>query len=136
MEDNKNNLGVSQPEEEFNIQEVLFRYLIHWPWFVASVLICVACAFGYLKIATPIYNVSATVLIKEDKKSGGASMTSELEKVGLGGMMTSTNGVDNEIEVLKSKSIALEVVEQLNLYVTYRDEDEFPKKSYIVLLRS
>ena len=128
MEDNKNNLGVSQPEEEFNIQEVLFRYLIHWPWFVASVLICVACAFGYLKIATPIYNVSATVLIKEDKKSGGASMTSELEKVGLGGMMTSTNGVDNEIEVLKSKSIALEVVEQLNLYVTYRDEDEFPKK--------
>ena len=128
MEENKNVVGTPQPEEDFNIQEVLFRYLIHWPWFVASVLFCVICAFAYLKIATPVYNVSATVLIKDDKKGGGASMTSELEKIGLAGMVTSTNGVDNEIEVLKSKSLSLEVVEQLNLYITYRDEDEFPKK--------
>ena len=49
MEDNKNNLGTQQPEEEVNIQEILFRYLIHWPWFVASVLFCVVCAFAYLK---------------------------------------------------------------------------------------
>ena len=128
MEENKNVVGTPQPEEDFNIQEVLFRYLIHWPWFVASVLFCVICAFAYLKIATPVYNVSATVLIKDDKKGGGASMTSELEKIGLAGMVTSTNGVDNEIEVLKSKSLSLEVVEQLTLYITYRDEDEFPKK--------
>lgn len=127
MEENKNNVG-TQPEEDFNIQEILFRYLIHWPWFVGSVLFCVACAFGYLKLATPIYQVSATVMIKDDKKGGGSSMTSELEKMGLAGMVTSTNGVDNEIEVLKSKSLAHEVVNQLNLYVTYRDEDEFPKK--------
>ena len=101
MEENKNNVG-TQPEEDFNIQEILFRYLIHWPWFVGSVLFCVACAFGYLKLATPIYQVSATVMIKDDKKGGGSSMTSELEKMGLAGMVTSTNGVDNEIEVLKS----------------------------------
>ncbi len=128
MEENRNKVGTPQPEEEFNIQEILFRYLIHWPWFVGSVLFCVICAFAYLKVATPIYNVSATVLIKDDKKGGGASMTSELEKMGLAGMVTSTNGVDNEIEVLKSKSLALEVVEQLNLYITYHDEDQFPKK--------
>lgn len=127
MEENKNNVG-TQPEEDFNIQEILFRYLIHWPWFVGSVLFCVACAFGYLKLATPIYQVSATVLIKDDKKGGGSSMTSELEKMGLAGMVTSTNGIDNEIEVLKSKSLAHEVVNQLNLFVTYHDEDEFPKK--------
>ena len=128
MEENKNNVGTPQPEEELNIQELLFRYLIHWPWFVASVLFCVVCAFAYLKIATPVYNVSATVLIKDEKKGGGASVASELEKMGLAGMVTSTNGVDNEIEVLKSKSLAQEVVNQLNLYVTYRDEDEFPPK--------
>ena len=127
MEDNKKNVGTPQPEE-VNIQEILFRYLIHWPWFVASVLICVACAFGYLKIATPIYNVSATVLIKDESKGGGATMASEMEKMGLGGMMTSASNVDNEIEVLKSKSLALEVVEQLNLYVSYWNEDNWLKK--------
>ena len=128
MEENRNTVGAPQPEEEVNIQEILFRYLIHWPWFVASVLICVACAFVYLKIATPIYNVSATVLIKDESKGGGATMASEMEKMGLGGMMTSASNVDNEIEVLKSKSLALEVVEQLNLYVSYWNEDNWTKK--------
>ena len=128
MEENRNNVGAPQPEEEVNIQELLFRYLIHWPWFVASVLFCVVCAFGYLKIATPVYNVSATVLIKDESKGGGATMASEMEKMGLGGMMTSASNVDNEIEVLKSKSLALEVVEQLNLYVSYWSEDNWPKK--------
>ena len=128
MEENRNNVNPQQPEEEVNIQEILFRYLIHWPWFVASVLFCVVCAFAYLKVATPVYNVSATVLIKDESKGGGATMASEMEKMGLGGMMTSASNVDNEIEVLKSKSLALEVVEQLNLYVSYWNEDNWPKK--------
>ena len=128
MEENRNNVNPQQPEEEVNIQELLFRYLIHWPWFVASVLFCVICAFAYLKVATPIYNVSATVLIKDEDKGGGATMASELEKMGLGGMMNTKSNVDNEVEVLKSKSLALEVVEQLNLYVSYRNEDSWISK--------
>ena len=128
MEENRNNVTPQQPEEEVNIQELLFRYLIHWPWFVASVLFCVVCAFAYLKVATPVYNVSATVLIKDEDKGGGATMASELEKMGLGGMMNTKSNVDNEIEVLKSKSLALEVVEQLNLYVSYRNEDGWLSK--------
>ena len=131
MEENRNNVTPQQPEEEVNLQELLFRYLIHWPWFVASVLFCVVCAFAYLKVATPIYNVSATVLIKDEDKGGGATMASELEKMGLGGMMNTKSNVDNEVEVLKSKSLALEVVEQLNLYVTYQNEDGWlPKEMY------
>ena len=128
MEENRNNMTPQQPEEEVNLQELLFRYLIHWPWFVASVLFCVVCAFAYLKVATPIYNVSATVLIKDEDKGGGATMASELEKMGLGGMMNTKSNVDNEVEVLKSKSLALEVVEQLNLYVSYRNEDGWLSK--------
>ncbi len=128
MEENRNNVTPQQPEEEVNIQELLFRYLIHWPWFVASVLFCVVCAFAYLKIATPVYNVSATVLIKDEDKGGGATMASELEKMGLGGMMNTKSNVDNEVEVLKSKSLALEVVEQINLYVTYQNEDGWISK--------
>ena len=123
IDENNVKAGNAQPEEEMNIQELLFRYLIHWPWFVVSVMFCLICAFAYLNIATPIYNVSATVLIKDDKKGGGATMASELEKMGLGGMMNTKSNVDNEVEVLQSKSLALEVVEQLNLYVSYRNED-------------
>ncbi|WP_289752915.1 GumC family protein [Bacteroides acidifaciens] len=128
MIEGKKENRVEQPEEQVNIQEILFRYLIHWPWFVVSVIICIACAWGYLRLATPVYNISATVLIKDDKKGGGASMSSELEKMGLDGFVSSSNNVDNEIEVLKSKSLAREVVNNLGLFVTYKDEDEFPSR--------
>lgn len=117
-----------QPEEQINIQEILFRYLIHWPWFVGSIIICIACAWGYLRLTTPIYNVSATVLMKDEKKGGGANVSSELEKIGMTGFISSSSNIDNEIEVLRSKSLAREVVSRLGLFVTYMDEDKFPKR--------
>lgn len=127
IDERKDKLG-EQSEEQVNIQELLFRYLIHWPWFVISIIICIACAWGYLRLTTPIYNISATVLIKDEKKGGGASMSSDLEKMGLEGFISSSSNVDNEIEVLRSKSLAREVVNNLGLFVTYMDEDEFPSK--------
>ena len=125
MIEEKNKKRVEQSEEQVNIQELLFRYLIHWPWFVVSVIICLAVAWGYLRLTTPVYNISATVLIKDEKKGGGANMSSELERMGLDGFVSSSNNVDNEIEVLRSKSLAGEVVNRLGLFVTYMDEDEF-----------
>ena len=119
---------VTQSEEQINIQEILFRYLIHWPWFVVSVIVCIALAWGYLRLTTPVYNVSATVLIKDEKKGGGANMSSELEKMGLNGFVSSSSNIENEIEVLTSRTLAREVVSSLGLFVTYMDEDCFPKK--------
>ena len=115
-------------EEQINIQEIFFRYLIHWPWFVVSVIVCVALAWGYLRLTTPVYNISATVLIKDEKKGGGANMSSELEKMGLNGFVSSSSNIENEIEVLKSRTLAREVVSSLGLFVTYMDEDKFPNK--------
>lgn len=128
MIEEKKERHIEPDENQFNIQEIIFRYLIHWPWFVASVILCVILAWAYLYIATPVYNISATVLIKDEEKGGGAGMSSELERMGLDGFMSSSKNVDNEIEVLRSKSLAREVVNQMNLYVTYRDEDGFPAK--------
>lgn len=114
-------------DEKVDYRELLFKYLIHWPWFAGAVVICLIGAWGYLRITTPVYNISATVMIKDDKK-GGAGMAPELEDLGLSGLMKSSKNIDNEIEVLRSKTLVKEVVNQLNLFVTYKDEDEFPAK--------
>ncbi len=127
VEERKERTG-AQSEEQINIQEILFRYLIHWPWFVVSVIVCVALAWGYLRLTTPIYNISATVLIKDEKKGGGANMSSELEKMGLNGFVSSSSNIENEIEVLSSRTLAREVVSSLGLFVTYMDKDEFPQR--------
>ena len=115
-------------EEKIDFQEILFKYLFHWPWFVGTVVVFLLGAWLYLRMATPVYNISATVLIKDDKKGGGAGMASELENLGLDGLISSSQNIDNEIEVLRSKTIAKEVVIDLNLYISYKDEDEFPAK--------
>ena len=120
----ENNMN-EQDEEKINYQELLFRYIIHWPWFVASVLICLIGAWVYLHFQTPVYQVSASIMIKDDKKGGGST---DLENLGIGGVITSTQSIDNEIEVLRSKTILKEVVNNLELYITYYDEDEFPEK--------
>ena len=129
MKENSYDNNMSElDEEKVNYQELFFRYIIHWPWFVVSVLACLIGAWVYLHFQTPVYQVSASIMIKDDKKGGGGGSTSDLENLGIGGMITSTQSIDNEIEVLRSKTILKEVVNNLELYITYYDEDEFPKK--------
>lgn len=121
---------VKEPKEEnIDVKELLFKYLIHWPWFVGTVVACLIAAWVYLYMSTPVYNISATVLIKDDKKGGSAGMLSGLESLGLDGMISSSQNIDNEIEVLRSKTIVKEVVEDLGLYISYADKDEFPSRN-------
>ena len=115
-------------DKEIDIKELLFKYLIHWPWFVGTVVACLIAAYVYLYVATPVYNISATVLIKDDKKGGASNNVGGLDELGLSGLITSSQSIDNEIEVLRSKTLVKEVVSYLNLYVTYQDEDLIPSK--------
>ena len=129
MKETDFNEAQESKEENIDVKELLFKYLIHWPWFVGTVVVCLIAAWVYLYMSTPVYNISATVLIKDDKKGGSAGMLSGLESLGLDGMISSSQNIDNEIEVLRSKTIAKEVVEDLGLYISYTDEDEFPSRN-------
>ena len=129
MKETDFNEAQESKEENIDVKELLFKYLIHWPWFVGTVVVCLIAAWVYLYMSTPVYNISATVLIKDDKKGGSAGMLSGLESLGLDGMISPSQNIDNEIEVLRSKTIVKEVVENLGLYISYTDEDEFPSKN-------
>ena len=129
MKETDFNEAKDSKEESIDVKELLFKYLIHWPWFVGTVAVCLIAAWAYLHMSTPVYIISAAVLIKDDKKGGGAGMSTELENLGLDGLISSSQNIDNEIEVLRSKTIAKEVVEDLGLYISYVDEDEFPSKN-------
>ena len=116
-------------DEKIDIQQLLFKYIIHWPWFVGAVLVCLIGAWIYLRMATPVYNISATVLIKDDKKGGNTGSMVGLEELGLSGLISSSQNIYNELEVLRSKTLVKEVINLLNLYVSYTDEDGFPSKN-------
>lgn len=112
-----------EKEEKTDYRALFFRYIIRWPWFVGSVIACLLCAWLYLRYATPMYNISATILIKDDKKGGaiGGNLNA-FEDIGI---FSSTKNIDNEIEILRSKSLIKTVVNELGLYINYSAEGSF-----------
>mgnify|MGYP001040213022 FL=1 len=104
-------------EEQIDFKASLFKYIIRWPWFVASVIVCMACAWIYLKQSTPAYNINASIIIKDEKKGGMlGNEFSGLEDLGL---LNPSKNIDNEIEILQSKSLIKDVVNELGLYINY-----------------
>ena len=104
-------------EEQIDFKASLFKYIIRWPWFVASVIVCMACAWIYLKQSTPAYNINASIIIKDEKKGGMlGNEFSGLEDLGL---LNPSKNIDNEIEILQSKSLIKDVVNELGLYIDY-----------------
>ena len=111
--DNKN----IENQEEINIQGMIEPFLRKWQWFVLSVVMVLFLTFIFLKIKSPIYKISSTILIKEAKSSGGGKDDLEMGLLGelsvFGGM--GSNSVENELEILKSKKLMRDVVLKNNL---------------------
>ncbi len=103
-------------DEDFNIKDALQRYLFYWPLFVLGVLICLSIAYFYLRYTTPQYMASTNILVKDDKKGGILSEMSAFADLGFGGGMKSN--VDNEVEILKSRTLVESTVKRLELNVS------------------
>lgn len=112
------------PKKEFNLYEVIFKYLAYWPWFVVSVIICVACAHVYLRYSTPIYSSTAKILIKEQEGYRGKSITPTSDVMELA-TMSLTSLFDNELEILKSRNLIKKAVSDLGLYITHSQRRKF-----------
>lgn len=114
--------------QEIDIQEIIKPYLRRWLWFVLSVLAALILAFLYFRYTTPVYSIQTTVLIKDAKSNnfGGGAEAGILRDIsGIGGM--STNSVDNEIEIFKSKKLMRDVVASKNLEAVITNEGRISK---------
>lgn len=106
----------------FDYKTFLVKLLMYWPWIVGSVIIFLIGAFFYLKTLTPLYTVSSSVLIKNDngKATGEGANLSDL-----GFVSSSTQNFDNELEILRSRTLLKKVVTALDLYIDYRVPGQF-----------
>lgn len=104
-------------ESQINIKELVLKYLSKWYWFVLSVIILLFLGHLYLRYAVPQYSASATILVKDDKKGGMVSELAGLSEVDMLGKVKSS--VDNEMEIIKSRTLVLTAVRDLNLNVRY-----------------
>ena len=112
-------------ESSFDFKSIIDIFRINWKVFALSMVACLALGVVFLKVKSPIYQVSTKMLIKEEGKkmtglssiiSGNALLSSMADL----GMVSSSNGVDNEIEILQSNMLLRETIIDLKLYTEYR----------------
>ncbi|WP_370895459.1 GumC family protein [Chryseobacterium gossypii] len=101
--------------KDLNLNEIINPYLKKWPIFLISIFIMLVISFIYIKSKTPVYKVQTSILIKDAKKmSSDVGDMSIMQGVpGFGGM--GTNSIENELEILQSKTIVEDVVKDLRL---------------------
>jgi tyrosine-protein kinase Etk/Wzc len=109
--------------DSLDLKSWFFRMLRLWPWFIGSLSISFLAAHLYLLNTEQIFQSDATLMIKDDKKTGSNSMDNNVLKA----LNISGSGklLENEIEVLKSADLLREVVLKEQLYITVKKERYF-----------
>jgi tyrosine-protein kinase Etk/Wzc len=101
----------NQPNNNNLFSLLTFRFIPYWPLLLVLVIFSLAAALAYLHFATPSYEASATILVKDEKK--GSDDSRIMESLNIFG---TKKIVENEIEVVQSRALMKEVVKNLKLY--------------------
>lgn len=101
------------------IQDFVLKYAKKFHWFILGLLISLPIAYIKIKKLIPNYEISATILIKDDSNGSLLSETSPFQDLGYGNMYYP---IENEIEILKSRSLMQKVVGELKLNVSLYKE--------------
>jgi tyrosine-protein kinase Etk/Wzc len=132
-------LKSEQPKGK-DLKYILQRYLRFWYLFLLGAIIALAAAYAYLRYyAVAEYEVSSTLLIKNESSKPELSGLSGIGGAGAG---EGTSDLNNEIQVLKSKSLMERVVNDLSFFSSYyikgkiRDVEVYGKTSPITIVIS
>ncbi|MGQ2117385.1 GumC family protein [Ornithobacterium rhinotracheale] len=109
-------MGESQKDNSLDVREVVAPYLRYWYIYIVSILIALFAVKLYTRYIIPEYNTYATILVKTNDRSlnnqGALSAIQEVNGI-------RSEGIDNELLLLRSKRLLKKVIEDLNLYTTF-----------------
>src|ERR1700733_2010185 len=97
-------------EDSNFFSQLAFQFLPYWPLFVILLVCGVGLSILFLKFSVPVYESTASILVKAPKKDGAPEDKKMVESLNMFG---STIFVDNEIEILKSNALLGEVFKDL-----------------------
>ena len=103
-------------ENEFGLELILDKVRQHWKYYALSVILCLIVGTIYTRNKTRVYQITAKVLLKDDEKGTFSSQSDMLADFGF---QSSNSNVENEIEVLNSKSVVRMAVMHSGLYTQY-----------------
>ena len=111
------NQDITQTDKPFSPTDFIRLCFNNWKWFLASIAVALIIGWLYGKQAEPVYQSTASVLIKE--QNNGRSMMDVSQAFSNMGLVNSNVSVNNELIAFTSPSIMYEVVKRMGLQVSY-----------------
>ena len=121
MEIQKSN---ARPNDLNIVAQTWNYYFAYWPWFLLITFTCMFGVYLYIRYTTPLYAATTTVIVKDQKK--GVNESKVLESLD---MMSSSQLIENEAEVIKSRSLMDAVVDKMKLYAPVFHEGNIRSES-------
>ncbi|WP_349784961.1 polysaccharide biosynthesis tyrosine autokinase [Pedobacter sp. ASV1-7] len=106
------------------MKEIVQKYSKYWYVFVFSIGLSISAAYFYLKNTPPIYKISSTLLMEDDKKGDGELKGTAFSDLN---MFKTDKKVDNEMEVLRSRDLIRPILKKLALETSYFQKNGFQK---------
>ncbi len=107
---------LNRAENKKNIEELIAPYLVRWKWFVLSLIIAAGLAFIYLRYTDKVYRVEATAILKNQNEARLRTGNAVFSSIDIAGTVSN---LDNEIEVMRSKTLIERSIGLLNLNNSY-----------------
>ena len=111
-------------EESIDFKKIFNKMLDRWYWYLASILIFLGISLLYIHVTSPTYMVNSQLLVNNNDKGGGLGKQAS-SLMDLGGLMGSSNSVDNETGILKTRFLMERVVRDLQLNIIYTQKINF-----------
>jgi tyrosine-protein kinase Etk/Wzc len=114
---------ISNLQEENDLKKILDLVLKNYKLFIISIIIALGLAVVNNRTSIPIYEVSSSILIKEDSKqsSAGKGMNDFLNS----SLFGVNQNFQNELWVLKSSPVIEQTIRNLDLTVSYQRKEGF-----------
>ncbi|MCR6720346.1 MAG: polysaccharide biosynthesis tyrosine autokinase [Chitinophagaceae bacterium] len=107
------------------LSTLLFKYMPYWPLFVVSLVLVLFAAWFYVRTTPPQFEINASIMLKDEKETRPDDIVNALDQLAVNKV------VDNEIEILRSKTLVYDVVRRLHLYAQFYEEGGMiPKSAY------
>ncbi|MDR1122274.1 MAG: polysaccharide biosynthesis tyrosine autokinase [Dysgonamonadaceae bacterium] len=102
---------------EIDFYWIISRLIIHWKWFLLSILLFLSLAYLRLRYSIPIYRVQTSIMLKDNERGG--LNNSEISVFDAMGILKAGDNVDNEVQALRSRDLIESVVKELDLHIRY-----------------